>query len=141
MKRKEPFCRRKNPPPGKCHAYRCQNDALPGRALCAKHRHRRRRVFDPLGYFYDRMKGNAQRRGKEWRLTRKEWEAFVLKHGIFTADGKRVPGMTLDRKDNSKGYELGNLQALTLQQNSRKGAYERYYGPNPEPWGEYPAEF
>lgn len=99
----------------RCQAHGCGNDRLPGRRLCSRHKRMRRRASDPIGYRYDKLRQNAVRRGKAFRLTRAEFEAWALEYGYLTPEGKRNPAMTIDRIDPTRGYELGNLQVLTLE--------------------------
>lgn len=69
---------------------------------------------------------------KGLNLTMEEWlewcdstmPTFMALFDAWNASGcdpKLSP--TIDRIDNSKGYELGNLQWLTRSANSRKGAF------------------
>lgn len=69
---------------------------------------------------------------KGLKLTLEEWlnwcnetmPTFMALHSAWKASGydpKLTP--TIDRIDNSKGYELGNLQWLTKSANSRKGPF------------------
>lgn len=85
----------------------------------------RRRETDPIGYRYDKLRQNALRRGKAFRLTRAEFEAWALESGYLTAEGKRNHLKTIDRIDPTRGYELGNIQVLTLEENSRKAHEDR----------------
>jgi len=79
----------------------------------------------PIAYCYNSLKSNAKRRGKDFDLTLEEFRIFCEETGYIDNKGKRKDSATIDRKDASKGYSLGNLQILSLEENSRKGAEEK----------------
>lgn len=108
-----------------CQAHGCRNERLPGRKLCSRHKRMRRRMGDPIGYRYDKLRQNALRRGKAFSLTRSQFEAWALESGYLTAEGRRNATKTIDRIDPTRGYELVNIQVLTLEENSRKAFEDR----------------
>ena len=51
-----------------------------------------------------------------YKLWREDFRAFV--DDLYSEIGERPPGMQLDRKDNSKGYEPGNVRWVTSKTNN-----------------------
>lgn len=70
---------------------------------------------------YLNMKGNAKRRGKLFDLTFEQFKEFAIEVNLLHKRGRTSKSYTVDRKENDKGYTLGNLQMLTYGENSRKG--------------------
>lgn len=76
-----------------------------------------------------RVKSCSRYAGKEY-CSKEEWEqwcketypTFLSLYENWQAQGfKRKYAPSIDRIDNSKGYVPGNMQWLTLSQNSKKG--------------------
>jgi len=76
---------------------------------------------NPLGYTYSRLKQNAKRRRKTFTLTLEQFGQFCTETNYLELKGKQGSNLSIDRINNGKGYEVGNLQVLTLSANSRKG--------------------
>jgi len=104
-----------------CPAYRCGNKRGTKKRFCPRHHHMRQAETNPLGYTYSLLKTNAKRRGKVFTLTLEQFRQFCTETDYLVLKGKQGSNLSIDRKDNSKGYEVGNLQVLTLSANSRKG--------------------
>jgi hypothetical protein len=104
----------------KCDTKYCSNKRKPNRRFCSKCSRRREKETNPFGYFYDAQRQNARRRGKEFNLTKDEFKEFAIRERLMSPDGVKFPNKTIDRKVPEKGYEIGNIQVLTISENSRK---------------------
>ena len=105
---------------GLCCACRCDRPNHKNELFCLRHRHHRDKELNPTGYAYHNLKGNAKRRGKEFKLTLKEFREFCIATGYINKKGKTKRKMSIDRIDCTKGYSIDNLQVLTVSANSRK---------------------
>jgi hypothetical protein len=65
-------------------------------------------------------KSRAKSRGIDWNLTYEEFKAFCEKTGYMEKKGTQPGCATIDRIDPSKGYQMDNIQILTLRENVRK---------------------
>ena len=117
----------KNRIKGLCAAHGCLTRVREKDLLCSKHVHRRRKIKDPCKYTYHVLKSNARRRGKEFKLTLREFRMFCQETKYLENKGRRPGDYTIDRIDASKGYEITNIQVITLYENSSKG-YEEGMG-------------
>lgn len=113
-------------PKGVCPAYHCTNKIANRKRFCAKHTHRHLRDTDPLRYAFYVLKGNALRRGKVFTLTLPEFKQFCQETDYLKKRGKTGKSASIDRIDNSRGYEAGNIRILTLAENSHKRQVEDY---------------
>ncbi len=106
----------------RCAVSHCRNQARKGRSICHKCKSRKYKRENPFGYYYNSLRNNARARGIEFNLTRAEFEAFWKRHPKKWAAKKRdeVSRWEIDRKDNRRGYEAGNLQLLTKRKNVKK---------------------
>jgi hypothetical protein len=120
----------KNKKPHLCCAYGCKNDRAERDRFCAKHRHRFRKENDPLKYAYRILQSNAKRRGKEFNLTFQEFQTFCLVSGYLEGKGKCALSYSIDRIDPAVGYEIDNLQVLTLSENTKKMHADNRRDPN-----------
>ncbi len=112
-----------------CRAYRCNNKKRTRDKFCSKHRHRRTKERDLVGYKYWILKSNATRRKKEFSITLAEFRQWCKETNYHNLTGRSGDSATIDRIDDSKGYSIDNIQILTLSENSRKL------------WGEDPVPF
>jgi len=109
-----------------CVTLRCSRPKATGRTLCHRCKAQREKEINPLAYTYSRLKQNAKRRGKIFTITIKEFRQFVAGTRYMELKGRGATNLSIDRKDNSKGYEAGNLQILTVSENIRK-QYVSYF--------------
>lgn len=72
-------------------------------------------------YTYNILHQNAKRRGKEFKLTLEEFKTFCDETNYIELKGETKKSDSIDRIDPRKGYEIGNIQVLSLQANSSKG--------------------
>jgi hypothetical protein len=103
-----PFCR------NTLHRKRCHSP------YCSKCRSRRWADKFPLHYAFKNLRVRARQRGKEFTLTREQYIEFAVKTDYAKLKGKTSLSLSIDRRDNSKGYTLENIQCLTLSENTRK---------------------
>lgn len=115
----------------KCSTPYCKNDRAPNRKICHKCKSQREKVLNPIFYYYNNLRNNAKRRGKEFTLTRDEFEQFCKETNYIELKGKSTKSMTIDRKNADKGYSYDNIQILTQKLNGLKGVFEKQNKPCP----------
>lgn len=91
-------------------------------AKCHKCRSRSWRKNNPYRAAYVRQKGHAKARGIEFRISFRHWKCFAEKSELIENSGLTADALTVDRRDNLKGYVIGNLQVMTRRANSEKRA-------------------
>lgn len=64
---------------------------------------------------YHSTKSCAKERGVPFKLTLAEFAEFATRVKLLTGRGRTRDKWHIDRIDNSKGYEVGNLQATNVQ--------------------------
>ncbi len=119
MKCKTSNCRNKS------YVYKKNGKVISRYNLCTKCRRRRQKEKNILRYTFDYLKQNAKRRGKEFILTIEEFKDFCIKTDYLNLKGKNANSLTIDRIDNKKGYQIDNIQAVSLSYNSRKSYFEK----------------
>ncbi len=105
----------------KCNTPNCRNKAAKGRTICYKCKTRKHREKNPVKAAYDALKHNAKRRGKVFTITFADFKKFCRKTKYMAGRGRMKDSFSIDRIDPAKGYEPGNLQLLTISENSSKG--------------------
>lgn len=70
------------------------------------------------------MRSNAKRRNKVFTLTLEQFKQFCEETDYINKRGKTGKSASIDRIDNNKGYEIGNIRILTLSENSAKWTYD-----------------
>lgn len=83
---------------------------------------------DPQRAAYNRLKGHAKARGKEFSISLEYFRQFCHQVDYIANKGRSSTAYHIDRKDETKGYVEGNLQVLTNAENVRK--YKRWKGLN-----------
>ena len=111
----------------KCITKYCRGKREKDHLKCSKCRSREFAQKHPEKYFFNALRNNANRRGKEFKLTLHEFIRFCNETDYLDKKGKDRDSLTIDRIDNDKGYEYSNLQALTLAANSVKESLRRKY--------------
>lgn len=105
---------------GICPAYRCSNKIADKKKFCHRHHAQYQKETNPIGYAYSSLKQNAKRRNKEFKLTIKEFRQFCGETNYINLKGKKASCASIDRINPNKGYEIGNIQILSLSDNSKK---------------------
>lgn len=105
---------------GLCKNPHCRRKASSGRHVCRRCRDRAYRKANPLQAVFNDRRKRARQRGIVWNLSFEEFAAFCLETNYLGLRGKTAGDMSIDRKDETLPYQAGNLQILTVSQNSRK---------------------
>ena len=88
--------------------------------LTSTERSRKARAADPVRYSYVSLRNNAKRRGKVFTITLDYFKQFCYATDYLKGKGRTATSYTVDRIDESKGYEPGNIQVLPLVVNIKK---------------------
>lgn len=115
-----PFRLGKNKTKDQCPVYRCKKLKGNKKGFCHRHHAQAVKHRHPVSCTYNTLKQNAKRRGIGFDLTLKQFREWVKGNGYMEGKGKEASSLSIDRIDSSIGYELGNLQLLTLSDNTKK---------------------
>jgi hypothetical protein len=107
-------------PTGMCPAFGCRKPVGKKKKYCPRHHHAYQKHTNLVGYTYSLLKGNAHKRGKAFDLTLDEFKNFCERTGYLINKGKSAGSASIDRIDPSKGYSIGNIQVISLADNSAK---------------------
>lgn len=88
--------------------------------ICSTCSSRNWRKNNPIRYAYNNLKGHAKARGKEFTLTFEQFKEFAVKADYIAKKGRQSYSYHIDRKDETKGYTIDNIQILTNGENVRK---------------------
>lgn len=66
------------------------------------------------------LKNNAKRRGHEFTLTLDQFLEFAIKTNYMARKGIYKDSYHIDRIDETKGYSIDNIQAITNTENIKK---------------------
>lgn len=100
---------------------RCEYRKPPkGRKTCLTCKSELYRQRNPIRASYQSHKDNAKRRGIPFELTFDQFKKFAVETRLVINSGKTAKSYSIDRIDNSKGYNLDNIQVLTISDNSKK---------------------
>jgi hypothetical protein len=89
--------------------------------FCSRCRSRNfRREHPAMAHFLD-LKNRAKQRGHEFTITVEySYQTVWVDTGYAEKHGKTKECLSVDRKENDKGYVPGNLQVMTVSENARK---------------------
>lgn len=104
----------------KCETFNCRNSRGKQRRLCYSCTKKKYADKNPVKYAYQVLRGNAKRRGHKFTITLQEFIRFCVKTKILMGRGRTKDCYSIDRIDESKGYEPGNMQILTVSENRLK---------------------
>lgn len=104
----------------KCINDGCDNEARPGRHTCYKCKSRKYKQDHPLEYWFNALRNNAHRRGKQFTLTINQFKMFCERTGYDKLKGQTATSMSIDRIRAHEGYTVDNIQAITLSANVKK---------------------
>ncbi len=79
----------------------------------------------PETYFFNNLRCNAKRRGHQFTLTLQEFKQFCKKTNYLKLKGKTKNSASIDRIRSWEGYNINNIQILTLSENTIKRNKER----------------
>jgi len=68
-----------------------------------------------------KLRYRAQKRGIVFTITYEYFRDFCMEHEVEGKTGRTAECLSFDRKKNHLGYIEGNIQILTVSQNSMKG--------------------
>jgi len=100
----------------KCH----QKQAEKHKKTCCSCNYLQKKASNPVRVAYTSLKYHAKERGKEFSLTLEQFKEFCIKSNYLNCKGIEKHSYHIDRIDETKGYEIGNVQLLTNVQNVRK---------------------
>jgi len=104
-----------------CCAYGCHNEPVAKKGgLCHKHYMIKMKEKDPVLIRYNRFRSKSKQRGIENSVTLEEFRKFCKRTGYIIVKGRRGMNATIDRRCNTHGYHIWNMQLLTHKQNSSK---------------------
>lgn len=112
--------------PGVCRAYRCtaapRNIAThpTSTQLCGSCYKAQWRVDNPERAAYGAQRDHARARRIPFTLSFEQWWAVVEPSGYMDGRGCLRHQLHVDRRDPSKGYEVGNIRVITCSENVRK---------------------
>lgn len=109
---------KKKSKPHKCSTPGCKNKTTWKKCkACFNRDHRKRH---PIWWAWVTLKNNAKRRKKFFDLTLEQFTQFCIKTEYMQNKGITKDCFSVDRKDETKGYTVDNLQVLTVGQNKKK---------------------
>ncbi len=103
-----------------CVEPECRKDRKNMYRHCSMHVAMRFRQRNPITYKYNNLKTNAKKRGKSFTLTLRFFRLFCWASDYNENSGRLANDYSIDRIDNARGYERGNIQVLTGAENSEK---------------------
>ncbi len=87
---------------------------------CAACRMSRWKATHPLKCAFHQLRGHAKERGKDFNLTFEQFETICLNSEYMRLKGRESCSLQIDRINNDEGYVMGNLQVLSLRENTLK---------------------
>lgn len=105
---------------GICKHWGCRNLVRCNRWDCETCKARKARIEHPERYAFQQVKRSADMRSIPFNLTFEEFLEFDRQTGYVASKGHKRESLTIDRIDSSRGYEVGNIRALTWDENCTK---------------------
>lgn len=115
-----PFRMRENPVAGLCPVWRCNRRRGNRCSLCSMHHKAAWRINNPEKAAFQRLRQHARERGKPFDIDLNDFLAITNIQDYITDDGVHRHCLSLDRKDDKKGYVPGNIMVITMGQNRDK---------------------
>lgn len=140
---------------GRCQVALCSRKRSGRSGYCSTHKRRLDRIRYPEYVFFHRLKRNAVKRGIVFTITLPEFKQWCIDVDFINAKASAEKRYwSVDRIDNSKGYEVGNIQLMPTLQNvfkawdedfeehpARKTWFTKKTEPEPEPISDEPVPF
>lgn len=106
---------------GLCKHWGCNNATRNETARdCSTCNSRKQRLRKPAQYAFQQVRESARKRNIPFNLTFAQFKEFDRQTGYVEAKGKSSESLTIDRINSDKGYEFGNIRALTWLENCSK---------------------
>lgn len=103
-----------------CASKSCHRRRTKTHKLCNPCRWKRYVAKDPVRAAYQTNKKNAKRRGKPHTITLAYFRKFCKKYNYIAGKGKTRDSFSVDCVIPHLGYVPGNIQILTIAENSAK---------------------
>lgn len=100
----------------------CRNIRKSDRLLCSRCYMRQWREANPLQAAFATLRDHARARGIEFSISFEDFREFAELSDYVERKGTTAQALTVDRRDNLRGYVPGNIQPLTRAENSVKNA-------------------
>ena len=71
-----------------------------------------------MHYSFNKLRNRAKERGHAFHLTYEQYEQFALSSGYAERKGKTAESFSINRIDPERGYEVDNIECITLSENS-----------------------
>lgn len=105
----------------KCKTKYCRTPNNTKNKICSKCQSRIYKEKLPINAAFQALRANAKRRGKVFTLTLEYFTFFIEQNPVYLEmKGRKAESLHIDRIDERKGYEEGNLQLLPNRINSEK---------------------
>lgn len=109
----------------KCQTKLCRGTVTPAMEArchyyCHKCKDRRWKERQPISYTFSKLRRRAKARGHSFTLTLDEFKKFVEQTDYMRLKGKTAASLSIDRVRNEEGYHAGNIQVLSLSENTGK---------------------
>lgn len=114
-----------------CKTKHCRNNT---NGYCNTCLSRRKRERNPMRYAYDTLKANCYRR-KGWHffyLTFDEFKQYAIETEYLSKKGITKTGYSIDCKDQTMGYFIGNIRTVPATVNNKKRKRSLVYEYVPE---------
>lgn len=116
---------------GLCSVKFCRRRRARQRTTCLTCKSRLWRKANPIRALYINLKSHAKARGHEFTLTFAQWRAFCLRTDYHKLKGLEPDSLTVERKDEARGYHADNLTVLKHSENVRRGFVPAFACPPP----------
>jgi hypothetical protein len=94
--------------------------------LCGKHRYEQQVNRSPIKCAYRHLKSGAKRRGKLFTITYEYFEQWCKETNYIELKGRKAGYYTVDRINDTRGYEPGNLQIMEHNMNIKKQYIDKW---------------
>lgn len=110
-----------------CNTPNCKNKHTKRSRFCNTCNNRRFRQKHPMRSSFNTLKSNAKRRKKIFTITFEDFKEFCYKTEYMAGKGRTKDCYSVDCIINELGYAKGNLQRLSVSDNSKKGIKRLVY--------------
>jgi hypothetical protein len=104
----------------KCKTKYCRRRARKGKGFCCTCTDRKWRERHPIRYLLKNLRNHAKERGHEFSLTYEQFERFCRRTKYHELKGRDPNSLTVERKDETRGYHADNITVLRHSENIRR---------------------